>query len=116
MLILACNDAQYVQGQRIYQAHCQNCHMSDGSGLVNLIPSLHEALAHKESKEILHSIYHGINADEYGSAMRVMPSYSFMSATQLTNLINYLNNDLSSQNKVVTIGEMNEWLEELLSY
>ena len=52
----------YVNGKGLYEAHCQNCHAADGSGLKNLYPALTDTLFIRENKENLACIIkYGLN-------------------------------------------------------
>jgi hypothetical protein len=97
--LTSCNEVKYTQGQRIFNATCANCHMEDGSGLKNAIPSIQKSdYILGEKYRIVSLIVKGINADSLGTAEKYMPSHPKIKDVELVNLLNYLqekfNNDL----------------------
>ena len=89
---LGCNDHIYIQGQRLYEFHCQNCHMSDGSGLEQVIPSIQSSLYFTEKLDSLPClIRHGrpdyLTSD---SIQLNMPVNYKLTEYEVNNLINYL--------------------------
>ncbi len=112
MAVLSCNDSPYMQGKYIYDDLCQNCHMEDGSGLEKLIPALSESSLLGSSGMVC-VIKNGIQdtITRNGSQLvREMPSYSKLSITEVTNIINYINHRWDKDFKETTIIEVQEAL------
>ena len=92
-MVIACQP-QYPQGERLYLAYCTNCHMEDGTGLARLIPPL-------AGSDQLDNLMHVVCTISYGSEDSIavngiwytepMPSFSNLTAVELSNLINYIN-------------------------
>lgn len=92
-LIVGCNDTPYMQGKRLYTANCQNCHMEDGSGLANLIPALSKSTKLGDAR-IACIIKNGIQdtiKNDPNHLSKEMPSFARLSATEVTNIVNYIN-------------------------
>lgn len=107
-LFLACYDTPYVQGERIYQKQCQNCHMEDGSGLESLIKPLNVSSLLDKDK-IVCVIHYGIkDTIRSGSEFlpKEMPSFNKLTPVEMTNLVNYINSKWSSKFKEKTILEI----------
>lgn len=103
------------EGQRLYEANCQSCHMEDGSGLRNLIPPIAGAdylQTHREELPCL--IRHGIegpmtvNGQEYD---RPMPGLEAMRTDKITNLLNYIQTNFGNNNERYTLQEVDNLLE-----
>jgi hypothetical protein len=91
LFLASCNQVKYTQGQRIYMTSCANCHMDDGSGLKDAIPSIHQSdFILGEKYRIVSLVVNGINADSLGVAEKYMPAHPKMTDTELNNLLNYL--------------------------
>lgn len=108
ILFFSCNDSPYMQGKRLYAANCQSCHMEDGSGLQKLIPSLQASTLLGKPKMVC-VIKNGIldtirNGDDY--LVREMPAFGKLSATEVTNIINYVNHTWNKEFKETTIIEI----------
>ncbi|MFD3001604.1 c-type cytochrome [Pontibacter toksunensis] len=103
------------EGQRLYEANCQSCHMEDGSGLRNLIPPVAGADYLQEHREELPClIRHGIegpmvvNGQEYN---RAMPGLETMNTDDVTNLLNYIQTNFGNNNERYTLPEVGKLLE-----
>ena len=91
----ACERQTYQSGQRLYKAHCANCHMDNGEGLSALIPPLAGAdyLANHQDK-LPCLIRNGlkdtivVNGNTYAEQM---PANAALSDVQITNILNYVN-------------------------
>ena len=85
--------------------------MPDGSGLKGNIPALSASLKSVEINDQVCYILNGINADSLGVAMNVMPKFEKLTPVELTNIINYINQEWNtpfqeiSMAKVSTLSE-----------
>jgi len=103
--ISGCNDTTYVQGKRLYVANCQNCHMEDGSGLGSLIPALNKS-GQIGSANFACIIKNGLNDTIFQDStylLKHMPAFKKISATEITNIVNYVNNTWAQNFKESTI-------------
>ncbi len=107
LLIVGCNETKYMQGKRLYEAKCQNCHMEDGSGLVALIPPLNSSsLLGNVSMACL--IRNGIQDTIFRDStflVKEMPAFKKFTAAELTNIMNYVNSTWHKSFKEITIIE-----------
>lgn len=103
------------EGEKLYVANCQSCHMEDGSGLRGLIPPLAKAdylQLHREELPCL--IRHGIsgeivvNGQEYN---KEMPGLERLQLDDVTNLLNYIQTNFGNDNQRYTMTEVEELLE-----
>ena len=113
-LIQACKNKTYSQGERLYQAHCANCHMEDGLGLAKLIPPLANSDYLRDNQEIIPCILrHGqkgkiiVNGVHYDQEM---PGEKY-TAVQINNMVNYINTAWNNDIPTVTITQTNKRLE-----
>lgn len=109
MFFIRCYDTPYVQGQRLYTAQCQNCHMEDGSGLENLIPQL--ADSDLEYINLVCTIKNGLNDTIYQGQdyiVREMPSFGHLSSTEVANIVNYITHKWKPDSKEITIIEIQD--------
>jgi mono/diheme cytochrome c family protein len=96
LLFHACKEGQrFVQGERIYNSYCQNCHMEDGQGLGKLIPPISNSDYYlNEYKNLVCIIKYGmtkqiiVNNISYSEEM---PGVKHLTTAELSNLINYMN-------------------------
>lgn len=97
-----------MQGKRLYEAKCQNCHMKDGSGLGKLVPSLKES-AMLGSPMMACIIKNGIQDTirNYKTFLvKEMPAFGQLSATEVTNIINYINHTWNKDFKETNITDI----------
>lgn len=102
------------EGKRLYEQHCQSCHMDDGSGLKGLIPPLANADYLQTHRDALPCIIrHGmdgsiiVNGVEYN---KEMPGVD-LRADHITNLLNYIQTNFGNNNPRYTLTEVQELLE-----
>lgn len=113
--LLSC-DQTYRSGERLYKAHCANCHMDNGEGLVALIPTLvnSDYLAnHLDQLPCL--IRKGlqdtiiVNGKVYSEKM---PPNGDLSDIQITNILNYINSSWGNQHPPFQLEAVRELLKK----
>lgn len=111
----ACQETPYREGARLYKANCANCHMDDGVGLGALIPPIANADYLKTHRDRLPCILkYGlkdsirVNGQAYAEAMPGVPT---LSAIQITNILNYINQNLGNDQPVFQLQEVQNLLE-----
>ncbi|WP_317192330.1 c-type cytochrome [Hymenobacter jeongseonensis] len=110
----ACFSSNKNQGERLYTQHCSSCHGDQGQGLARLIPPLAGAdylALHRAELPCL--LRNGQNEPIVVNGIRyhnVMPGEKGMSPAQLTNLLNYIENNWGNKSKPRTIREVEEQL------
>jgi len=92
--LAACSPNRFPQGERLFNYHCANCHMEDGSGLASLIPPLAGSGFLKDNPErvpciIRYGLKSGIlvNGKSYRQEMTGIPD---LNEYEITNIINYI--------------------------
>lgn len=114
MLFYSCAGKTYSQGQRLYQAHCSNCHMDDGTGLAKLIPPLVNSDYLKNNQALIPCILRNGQSGEIVvngvSYNQEMPGQKY-TEVQINNMINYINSAWGNNYPSVTIKETKERLQ-----
>ena len=113
LLLLQCQPDPYKQGRIIYEFHCENCHMEDGSGLKGLIPSLENTISDGLQPDQLVCLIRKGKAKNPQTGQE-MPPNKMLNEVELTNLVNYLGHRFSSKNNVVKVSDVHNWLENCL--
>lgn len=105
-----------VNGKRLYENYCGNCHQNDGKGLGKLIPPLRDADYFKASvHRTVWIIRHGqegsimVNGVEYNQKMPANPQLKPLDIAQITT---YLYNIWGSDEGVVNAQRIEQYLKE----
>ena len=107
---ISCNEAKYMQGKRTYDIMCGDCHMEDGSGVKNLYPKVKPLNSTIRLGEIPCIIRHGLNRE---TSLIKMPPNPSLQPVDITNIINYLLNDLNEgEYREYTMKEIEALLED----
>jgi mono/diheme cytochrome c family protein len=114
--ITGCQITPYQEGERIYKKFCSDCHMDAGDGLNALMPPLagSDYLAANRDRlpcMIVEGLYDTIrvNGRVYGEKM---PSMTTLSDIQITNVLNYINNNFGNHNGTYRLDEVRAMLEK----
>lgn len=97
IFLAACDRSEFAHGKRLYDDYCESCHMETGEGLASLIPSLDSDYYRANTEKIPCIIQNGIQATitvNGKSFNQAMPANKNLSATDIANLINYIDNIL----------------------
>lgn len=105
----------FVQGERLYIAHCATCHMEDGTGLAGLIPPLAGADYLELNRHLVPCIIaHGtsggvvVNGVTYEEPMQAFPE---LTDVELSNIINYINTSWGNDLPLTSPSEVNSHLQ-----
>ncbi|NND04857.1 MAG: cytochrome c [Saprospiraceae bacterium] len=92
--IMSCTYNPYVQGARLYEIHCSNCHMSDGVGLGSLYPPLNGPSYREDfANDFACIVRHGlsdtiiIGMQIYDTPMEGLPD---LSSAEIANIYNFI--------------------------
>ena len=99
----------------LYEKHCENCHMADGTGLEALYPPLAGA-------DMLQSLGVGaacviknglqgkivVNGVEFETGMAPIVG---LSSVEITNILNYIHNAWGNKRKFIQLNEVQATLE-----
>jgi mono/diheme cytochrome c family protein len=99
----------------LYEKHCENCHMADGTGLEALYPPL-------AGSDMLESvgvgaaciIKHGlqgkiiVNGIEFETGMAPVTG---LSSVEITNILNYIHNAWGNRREFIHLNEVQATLE-----
>lgn len=104
-----------VNGKRLYESHCGNCHQNDGTGLGKLIPPLRNADYFKASiHRTVWIIQHGqegeiiVNGEKYNQAMPPNPQLKPLDIAAITT---YLYNIWGVKEGVITSTDVEKFLK-----
>ena len=110
--VSACNDNQFVQGERLYNSYCENCHMENGQGLGKLIPPLQDSDYYlSEYENLLCVITKGMSKEIVVNDVyykEQMPAVTHLTTAELSNLINYMNSKWYPNKSLVTLVNIKE--------
>ena len=116
LLPLACGQTEYLQGHALYDTHCANCHMEDGTGLRNLIPPVAGAdYLRDRPGDVVRGIRYGmrgpmvVNGERYDHEM---PANGELSEFQIVNIVNYMNQAWGNDYGTITVTQARDWLAE----
>lgn len=110
----SCHESPYMQGKRLFEKKCANCHMEDGSGLSNLIPPIKNS-AYLGKAEMVCVLYRGFQDTVWKDSaylVKYMPSFKQLSVTEYTNLINYINHQWHSSFEEMYLPVIEEALKD----
>lgn len=109
LLFSKCQPDTYRQGRVLYQVHCENCHMEDGKGLFDLIPSLvNSDFITKKPLDAVCLIRKGLPMNL--ETRQQMPANTTLNDVEITNLINYLRSLSASGSEAVRVADVREAL------
>ena len=104
-----------VNGKRLYESHCANCHQSDGTGLGQLIPPLKNADYFKASVHrtawIIRNGQEGpieVNGVEYNQKMPANPN---LKPLDIAQIVTYLYNIWEMEEGVISAPEVEKFLK-----
>ncbi|WP_303311721.1 cytochrome c [Hymenobacter sp. BT730] len=113
-LLAGCFTNKQNEGARLYQEHCSNCHGEQGAGLRRLIPPLAGSDYLSTNRAALPCILRKgqqglvvVNAVEYN---QVMPPHEDLTDSQITNILNFLQQSWGNKGEAYTIREVSELL------
>lgn len=103
------------EGAQLYATHCASCHGDQGQGLERLIPPVAGAdYIAQHRAELPCLIRKGqkgplvVNGVDYN---QVMPGHDDLTDSQITNLLNFVQQNWGNKNKSYTIREASELLQ-----
>lgn len=112
ILLISCNQTDYPQGKRYYDAYCGNCHMENGDGLSSLIPSLYQSDYIKSKQDHLPCIIrNGIGSID-DTTLLSMPGNADLSDIEIVNIINYINTSWENTSPPQTLTKVNTLLNK----
>ena len=110
-----CGKTTHQQGHNLYDTHCANCHMEEGTGLRQLIPPLAGSDYLRDNPEqVVHGIVHGmegpmtVNGVTYN---HVMPGNQELSEFQIVNIVNYINQAWGNNYGQITVTDARQWMQ-----
>lgn len=112
--LIQCDHNEYPSGKRYYEAYCGNCHMEDGRGLSQLIPSLENSKYLVHQQDLLPCIIRkGIRSTVPDSSAEVqlsMPAHPKLSEIEILNICNYINNSWNNKQPQMSLKDIQKKL------
>lgn len=118
-MIFSCDNSRektYNEGAILYEKHCENCHMADGTGLEALYPPLAKAdmlqnLGVKAACIIKNGLQGKIlvNGVEFETGMAPIKG---LSNVEITNILNYIHNAWGNKRAFIQLNEVEATLQE----
>ena len=96
-------------GKLIYEQNCLACHQADGSGVPQLAPPLIKtSFVLGDKTRLINIILHGLKDVEVEgeSYANPMPSFDFLSDTQIADLLTYVRNNFTNEASPVSPVEV----------
>ncbi len=115
LVFMQCDTNPYKQGLALYEQNCQNCHQEDGKAVRGLIPPLAGSDYLLNSGQVACIIRHGLEGDILVNGKRYnhkMPENKKLTATQITNIINYINHAWGNDLPYIPYNIIDEALKE----
>ena len=102
-----------VNGEKLYDQHCSNCHGSQGEGLRNLYPGIKNAEIFQNIPEFICLIKNGRNAEHAKfESKQAMPSNRALYDLDIAQLSTYILNEFGSKEMLVGSEEVKSSLME----
>ena len=109
-LLVGCETEQYPQGKRIFDYHCSNCHMTDGTGVGKLFPGMAESAIVKLNPSGLSCLI--MNGRKSAKVSTVaMPPITSLSPAEMNNLVNFMVYEWGDK-QYITYQEVERWMAE----
>lgn len=115
--LLACGGETqpYREGALLYEKHCANCHMEDGSGLEALYPPLARSDMLKSMDVAAACVIRNglqgpltVNGVLYDMEMPPMPH---LSGVEIANLLNYIHNAWGNKRDYISLDKVQQTLD-----
>lgn len=115
LLLAGCFTKRKDEGARLYAQHCANCHGQKGEGLRRLIPPLagSDYLAPNRSR-LPCQLRKGLAGEITVNGVKynqLMPGNEALTDSEITNLLNYIQNTWGNKGEVWTIREVADELK-----
>ena len=112
----SCETSQtYTQGKVLYEYHCANCHMSDGTGLVNVYPPVRKSdYLNEHADQLPCIIRNGLNEKIEVNGMFYqleMEGNQKLSNAEISNICNYMYKAWGNNLQTKQFKEINTALE-----
>jgi len=108
-LIISCDYNTYQQGKQLYLDNCGHCHMTDGSGVGDLYPSLDNLGINYDYTNISCTI---INGKKSPNSVVEMVPITNLTDIEMNNIINYLKCVINEQEGEISIKNTREQILE----
>ena len=97
--------SKFAHGERAYNRYCADCHMEDGKGVGEIYPSLLKSGHISDPRVLTCIIKYGYNDT---STVMQMNAIEGISDIDITNIINYMTNDLMRKEGEVLIQNIQD--------
>ncbi|TVR87592.1 MAG: cytochrome c [Saprospirales bacterium] len=113
----SCDFNPHRHGEWLFEIHCANCHMADGTGLGELIPDLWESpyLQKTTIHEAACLIRYGIKTpDPLDPDLKIypMPPNYELTESEIANILNYIGNSFGNEGGYINPTTLKEVLSD----
>lgn len=101
-------------GQALYNTHCANCHLGNGQGLGELIPSIVNSPLLVQADSLACMIRNGVPAKNPSNSVFEgfsMPPNQQLSEIEITNILNYAIKEFSNSEQQISFPKVKKSLE-----
>ena len=113
--LVACGKTTHQQGHNLYDVHCGNCHMENGTGLRHLIPPLAGSDWLRDNPEaVVKGIVYGMEGPIVVNGVtydQPMPGNKELTEFQIVNIVNYINQAWGNDYGLITVADTREWMK-----
>jgi len=106
----------YVQGEKLYQKHCSNCHHKDGSGLGRLYPPLNTSdYMENNFSDVVCLIRHGKTGEIFVNGLQFnqpMPGIPTLSDLEIAEITTYIYNSWGHERGLVEVKDISAILSD----
>lgn len=113
---LSCENTPYAQGEYLYKTQCANCHMADGAGLGAVVPALFN-ITTANAQQTVCTILKGRRDtiwSEQSFLVKEMPAFKNLTATEIANILNYINHAWTEDFRECSILEVQGYVSACL--
>ncbi|MEQ9425534.1 MAG: cytochrome c [Cyclobacteriaceae bacterium] len=107
-----------IQGKKLYELHCANCHQSDGTGLAKLIPPLAKADYLMDSlMRTVCVIKNGLDSTIVVNGVEFsqpMPAHTDLRNLEIAEIITYITNSWGNEAGITSTREVEIYESECL--
>lgn len=104
-----------VEGKRLYQLHCANCHQIDGTGLARLYPPLKNSdYLISNTQEVICGIRHGQKGEIIVNGVvfsQEMPANLQLTPLEIAEITTYIYHDFADTAQVLTPSGIQQMLK-----
>ncbi len=108
----------FVQGEKLYEKHCSNCHQSTGTGLGLVYPPLHQSdYMENNFEKVLCLMKYGINGEVVvngKSYVQPMPGVQSLTDLEIAEIATYIYNSWEHKRGIIEVNVASQTLKKCI--